>query len=376
MPEDSKKTAHKGKHDAKEQRKPRQSRQYATEKAEKRIEKKTEIATPSKPVYEEPGPEFYKNLKRETDDILKITEEANSKYKKKEIQSNWTKYEMPIESYEEMVEQENLGADYEKLVQAPLSVGGHFQFKHEKNWDMDGGPSLYDKYFEIDMETLATAINTVPFYERNNIDLSVFTKSDILTMNNRAIKYKKKYYNDKSYTTPDLEASENILRQKYSVSEENVETETSKKKTTLSESDYGNLETTNARDISDLIEDINLGSKNIETKIENPNLQHQVVAKLRKKSEKETICKDEAKLEESGTVKVKNEEIDDIDELLLGSSKATVKPNVQETKKVEITSLKAESSKGTDPGENPPTENKPVIERPEDLEKWLDDFLG
>lgn len=65
------------------------------------------------PVYESPPPEFYKNLKRETDEILKITEEENSKYKKKEIQSNWSKYEMPIESYDDIDDQENLGADYE-----------------------------------------------------------------------------------------------------------------------------------------------------------------------------------------------------------------------------------------------------------------------
>lgn len=64
-------------------------------------------------MYEDPGPEFYKSLKRETDEIIKITEEEHTKYKKKEIQSNWAKYEMPIESYEEIEEQENLGADYE-----------------------------------------------------------------------------------------------------------------------------------------------------------------------------------------------------------------------------------------------------------------------
>lgn len=73
------------------------------------------ISVPQKPAHESPPPEFYKNLKRETDEILKITEEENSKYKKKEIQSNWSKYEMPIESYDEIEEQENLGADYEVI---------------------------------------------------------------------------------------------------------------------------------------------------------------------------------------------------------------------------------------------------------------------
>lgn len=70
-----------------------------------------------------PGPEFYKNLKRETDEILKITEEENIKYKKKEIQSNWSKYEMPIESYDEIEEQENMGADYEVCLSLILFPG-------------------------------------------------------------------------------------------------------------------------------------------------------------------------------------------------------------------------------------------------------------
>lgn len=70
------------------------------------------VTVPQKPVYEDPGPEFYKNLKRETEDIVKITEAENAKYKKKEIQSNWAKYEMPIASYED-VDEQDIGADYE-----------------------------------------------------------------------------------------------------------------------------------------------------------------------------------------------------------------------------------------------------------------------
>lgn len=73
------------------------------------------------------------------------------------------------------------------------------------------GPSLYDKYFEINMENLATALSTVPFYERNSIEHSVFSQTDLHTMNNRSIRYKQKYFNDKSYTTPELEAQEKIL---------------------------------------------------------------------------------------------------------------------------------------------------------------------
>lgn len=91
-----------------------------------------------------------------------------------------------------------------------MSIGGHFQFKHEKSWDLNTGPSLYDKYFEINMDDLHTALNTIPFYERNSIDEDVFSETDILTMNNRSTRFKQKYYNDKSYSTPETEALDKI----------------------------------------------------------------------------------------------------------------------------------------------------------------------
>lgn len=68
------------------------------------------------------------------------------------------------------------------------------------------------------MENLATALSTVPFFERNSIEHSVFSQTDLLTMNNRSIRYKQKYFNDKSYTTPELDAQDTIL----SIMQENV----------------------------------------------------------------------------------------------------------------------------------------------------------
>lgn len=101
---------------------------------------------------------------------------------------------------------------FQKLIQATSSVGGHFQFKHEKSWDNSTAPSLYDKYFEINMDNLSTAISTVPFFERNDINQSLFSETDLLSMNNRASKYKLKYFNDKAYFTPESNAQDSILK--------------------------------------------------------------------------------------------------------------------------------------------------------------------
>lgn len=391
MPEDSKKNNEKIKE--RRERKPRHRNQK--KESENVAEKKTEepknvpkVSVPQKPVYEAPPPEFYKNLKRETDEILKITEEENSKYKKKEIQSNWAKYEVPIDSYEEIEEQENLGADYEKLIQAPLSIGGHFQFKHEKSWDINTGPSLYDKYFDINMEDLNIALCSIPFYERNSIDTSNFTETDILTMNNRATRFKQKYYNDKSYSTPETEAQDKILSNLMdSLKEDNTKRDTSNDidlkydnaRKTRAESEksdsYVELQTENKTEVVNAVEE-NMTTQervNDETKVNkievkedklddfifgdtNKNIKEPVVDNVQTPSSVEKpVCNIETV--ESTPV---------LEKVVPTVAKTT--PNVAKENPVPI---------ATPNVTNKPEETKknPVIESPEDLEKWLDDFL-
>lgn len=399
---------------AKEQRKPRNSRHQT--QTERKVEKKSEEPksvpkAPTKPEHESPGPEFFKNLKRETDEILKITEEENTKYKKKEIQSNWGKYEMPIESYDEIEEQENMGADYEKLIQAPLSVGGHFQFKHEKSWDLNTAPSLYDKYFEINMDKLSLALSTIPFYERNTIDKKVFTETDILSMNNRATRFKQKYYNDKSYTTPEVEASDKILN-------------------SLREKNQDNLNVTNAK------VDDNL---NIQTNITDniSNMEHIVTKNLHEEYKKERTDLDNEVKEKMEALNVPKTEVDEnslnikTDDKLVENDQRFesaidnklndvqckkedfegAKPkipsetiNIEAQKSLTFESQVPDNSDNFDdfvfgkeqimiskekvksslvdpvavpkvPQAPPEPKKNPIIESPEDLEKWLDDFL-
>lgn len=390
MPEDSKKNNEKIKE--RRERKPRHRNQK--KESENVAEKKTEepknvpkVTVPQKPVYEAPPPEFYKNLKRETDEILKITEEENSKYKKKEIQSNWAKYEVPIDSYEEIEEQENLGADYEKLIQAPLSIGGHFQFKHEKSWDINTGPSLYDKYFDINMEDLNIALCSIPFYERNSIDTSNFTETDILTMNNRATRFKQKYYNDKSYSTPETEAQDKILSNLMdSLKEDNIKRDTSNDidlkydnaRKTRAESEksdsYVELQTENKTEVTNAVEENLTTEKRVsdETKVNKEVKEDKIddfVFGVTNKIVKETVTDNVPKpsSEEKPVCNIEPVESTPVVEKVVPTVAKTT-PNVAKENPVPIATPKVT---------NKPEEIKknPVIESPEDLEKWLDDFL-
>ncbi|XP_075976573.1 apoptosis and caspase activation inhibitor [Anticarsia gemmatalis] len=388
MPEDSKKNEKKN---AKEQREPRQRHQQG--KAEKKAEKVEEpqsapkVTVPQKPpVYESPPPEFFKNLKRETDEILKITEEENTKYKKKEIQSNWSKYEVPIESYDEIDEQENLGADYEKLIEAPLSVGGHFQFKHEKSWDINTGPSPYDKYFDINMEDLNIAICTIPFNERNNIEQTLFNDTDLLTMNNRSTRFKQKYFNDKSFSTPEMEAQDKILSslRDTKMNDNKTENKDIEIKTDVRIPPFTeikpsltdvNLEFNTATIDSNKIVEDNL-------QVEKPTTELEVIEKddlIFVKPSKPNFEAD--KLEAQSNQVPEAAAISQV-EVKPAPVETKVVPEVKVTKVVpppeaKVAVIETKLSQPTATVAAGPVEPKkdPVIESPEDLEKWLDDFL-
>ncbi|XP_013161926.1 PREDICTED: uncharacterized protein LOC106113635 [Papilio xuthus] len=377
MPEDKKSNR---KNDPKEQRRSRRRNDKQVEKKENKqptskdlpvpVQKESEPAAapvPDNPAHEPPGPEFYKNLKRETDEILKITEEANSKYKKKEIQSNWAKYEMPIESYNEIEEQENMGADYEALIQAPLSVGGHFQFKHEKSWDITTGPSLYDKYFDIDMDNLAIALYTIPFYERNFVYKTLFSETDILNMNNRATKFKQKYYNDKSYTTPEMEAQDRILQKLRESDEKDMPEE---KIEVTKDIDFTNLENQNQTDNQE-ITNTEITSSPSSVKFDLTKTQPET---LDKEIEAE---KPFTEIEEKVNIKQKtvDKNADDIDDIIAVVDNKIIESPVKSEPQTSVNKAAMKVIENTSPvKEEAPTKN-PVIESPEDLEKWLDDFL-
>lgn len=106
MSEDSKRK-NKNKKSNEEQRKPRL-------KPPRQAEKKVELdEKEAEKLVRKPGPDFYRSFKGETDGVLNISKDSPAKYDKKEVQSNWSKYEMPIPSYEDIEAEENMGDDYE-----------------------------------------------------------------------------------------------------------------------------------------------------------------------------------------------------------------------------------------------------------------------
>ena len=86
---------------------------------------------------------------------------------------------------------ENVTKDFNFLVNAPVSEDDHFVFESEKSWDVD--ISKYSEYFTLDLNTLAAAIESIPFNENVDIDTKYFTNDQLTNIYNNAELGKKRY---------------------------------------------------------------------------------------------------------------------------------------------------------------------------------------
>ncbi|XP_039960057.1 uncharacterized protein LOC126758598 [Bactrocera neohumeralis] len=90
--------------------------------------------------------------------------------------------------------------DFGLMSQLPTSVGGHFQFSSEKNWDTVEGEQLLDsteasQYFTLNLKLLNVGLQTIPFYKRMDYAASMFTREQLQTMEKAAEVAEKNYQN-------------------------------------------------------------------------------------------------------------------------------------------------------------------------------------
>ncbi|XP_063238344.1 uncharacterized protein LOC134539922 [Bacillus rossius redtenbacheri] len=115
----------------------------------------------------------FSGLKRETDEIAALT---SRKYAKRQVFSNWTRYEPPAAAGEE--EAEGRPASFEDLARLPASAGSHFKFKSERNWDSDPS-SLRARCFSVNVELLAQGLACVPLYDKLELPKDMLTAEEL-----------------------------------------------------------------------------------------------------------------------------------------------------------------------------------------------------
>lgn len=111
----------------------------------------------------------YKNVKKEETEKIEHTVEKKSVEKVEDtLPSNWSRYEINEHSDEEI----SGSANFETLLDKPLSQGSHFIFKNEENWSNNiEFHAQFQKYFMVDINLLNVGVATVPFTKRHGYDV-------------------------------------------------------------------------------------------------------------------------------------------------------------------------------------------------------------
>ena len=112
-----------------------------------------------------------------------VAEEAldRRKYSKRKMDSNWTKYEEPMDTGSNVK-----GLDFSEFVDKKTETrDSHFRFSSERVWNVVLDEKVSD-YFKLNVKDLCTEIMCVPLHERLRLKSSVLTKEQIDMFENDA----------------------------------------------------------------------------------------------------------------------------------------------------------------------------------------------
>ena len=100
---------------------------------------------------------------------MQYEDESESEFKNKlkpQPKSSW-------QSYDDIPDLEGDGKDFESLINAPVSEGGHFSFKGEKDWIFDISQS--SELFSLNKRLLNAAVSCIPFNECIGLEDTYFS---------------------------------------------------------------------------------------------------------------------------------------------------------------------------------------------------------
>lgn len=84
-------------------------------------------------------------------------------------------------------------ADFKELLAAATSVGEHFRFNSEKNWESSDSSYNRSEYFQLNLVELTQSLGTISFYERQDYSKSSFNSKEIEQMEKQAENQRSKW---------------------------------------------------------------------------------------------------------------------------------------------------------------------------------------
>ncbi|KAL8586875.1 hypothetical protein ACOMHN_050980 [Nucella lapillus] len=109
-------------------------------------------------------------------------------FRRREITSNWAKYDLPTVPDGDDAPTAPRGQDFSKLLQSAGSAMAHFRFKDEESWEDDGGSAGGPgaQVLSLDCAQLATSMSCLPLYTQLGLNTDIFTAEQLTAMKTTA----------------------------------------------------------------------------------------------------------------------------------------------------------------------------------------------
>lgn len=116
-------------------------------------------------------------------EVLLLEHDYGKGFSKRKVDSNWDRY-TELSDDENNLQLE--AADFENILLAPRSIGEHFKFSSERNWeqavDIEADAQIND-LFNMNLTNMKNGVGQLPFYLRNDLPLEWFSNDEITDMN-------------------------------------------------------------------------------------------------------------------------------------------------------------------------------------------------
>lgn len=106
-------------------------------------------------------------------------------FSKRTLTTNWSKYEEEAN----LTDENDQLADFENILVTPSSVGSHFVFSTERNWE--NNTEATSQYFKLNILDLAKTLASLPFYVRQGYAPEIFDTAELKEMEKQASQGKK-----------------------------------------------------------------------------------------------------------------------------------------------------------------------------------------
>lgn len=118
-------------------------------------------------------------------ETLQLDYNPHQQYSKRKLVSNWDRY---AEQSDESDGEQVTASDFEQILLASKSVGEHFTFSAEQDWQQSVERDAIDKnstsfdLFKLDISKLKKGVAKLPFYIKHGLSKNEFSEEEITKM--------------------------------------------------------------------------------------------------------------------------------------------------------------------------------------------------